>query len=85
MAQPKRLEITLPGRPVPWARARRSKWGGFFTPERQKDHRETLAQLIAVVMRENKTEQRAQKRHAFRYSSCTGTDTKKLAETWIIS
>lgn len=57
MTQRKRLELTLPGRPVPWARARRSKWGKFFTPLRQAAHRETLANLIALKMREKKLKQ----------------------------
>jgi Holliday junction resolvase RusA-like endonuclease len=37
---------------VPWARARRSKWGGFFTPEKQQDHRDNLARLIQKKMLE---------------------------------
>jgi Holliday junction resolvase RusA-like endonuclease len=57
MTRQKLLELTLPGRPVPWARARKSKWGGFFTPLRQAAHRETLANLIALKMREQGIEQ----------------------------
>jgi Holliday junction resolvase RusA-like endonuclease len=50
--KPKLLEIVLPGRPVPWARARKSKWGGFFTPRRQQVHRDSLASVIALKMKE---------------------------------
>jgi predicted secreted Zn-dependent protease len=52
--RPKLLEITLPGRPVPWARARPSKWGGFFTPVKQHVHRESLANLIVAKMQDQK-------------------------------
>jgi Holliday junction resolvase RusA-like endonuclease len=55
--KPKMFELTLPGRPVPWARARQSKWGGFFTPLRQAAHRETLANIISLKMREKRLKQ----------------------------
>lgn len=45
------IQLTIPGRPVPWARARKRKGGGYFTPPKQAAHRETLATLIQIEMR----------------------------------
>ncbi len=39
------IEITLPGRPIPWARARKGK-RGFFTPLKQAAHRKAMALII---------------------------------------
>jgi Holliday junction resolvase RusA-like endonuclease len=40
----KYLELTIPGRPVPWARAARSnKAGHSYTPAKQKAHRKAVA------------------------------------------
>ena len=36
------LSFTIPGRPVPWARAGRSKSGHSFTPKKQEDHAELV-------------------------------------------
>lgn len=46
-----KLEVKLPGRPVPWARARKRKGTGYFTPVKQAAHRESLATLIQIEMR----------------------------------
>jgi Holliday junction resolvase RusA-like endonuclease len=42
------ISLTLPGRPVPWARARKSKRGGFFTPPKQAGHRDALAMILRM-------------------------------------
>lgn len=59
------IDITFPGRPVPWARAMarkdkrpirtkdgKLKSGAFFTHTRQEKHREALAWLIKKEMQE---------------------------------
>lgn len=40
----KYLELTIPGRPVPWARPRVSKHGGMcmFTAKKQREHRKSV-------------------------------------------
>lgn len=47
----KKIELTLPGRPVPLARSRFGR-GRVYSPTRNKVHRESLALLIALKMRE---------------------------------
>ncbi len=44
------IEVVLPGRPVPWARAGTKK-GVHYTPEKQKRHRRDLAILIRAAAR----------------------------------
>ena len=39
------IEVVIPGRPVPWARAG-SNHGRYFTPDKQRDHRQLLALLL---------------------------------------
>ena len=51
--EPNTLQFILPGRPVPWARARQDK-GQFFTPTKQAGHRKLLADVIAIEMRKKK-------------------------------
>lgn len=46
----KYLELTIPGRPVPWARPRISKHGGMFTAKKQKDYGKDLAGMISNRM-----------------------------------
>lgn len=49
----KYLELTIPGRPVPWARPRVSKHGGMFTAKKQAEHRKNVAWLIKEAARRN--------------------------------
>ena len=51
--KPKILVLTLPGRPVSWARARQGK-GQFYTPPKQAGHKKLLADTIAIEMRKKK-------------------------------
>jgi len=37
------LAFTVPGKPVPLARARAGRGGGFYTPQRSKDYKRTVA------------------------------------------
>jgi len=47
----KYLELTIPGRPVPWARARRARSGQSFTPEKQAGHRKDVAFELRVEVK----------------------------------
>lgn len=47
----KYLELEIPGRPVPWARARKRKHGGMFTASKQDLYRRSIAGLIQCEMR----------------------------------
>lgn len=48
----KYLELEIPGRPVPWARARVRRHGGMFTASAQYQHRLLIAGLIQCEMRD---------------------------------
>lgn len=49
------LAFTVPGRPVPWARAR-SKGARRFEPQRQRDHRELIeAEALAAWLKVRRT------------------------------
>ncbi len=41
-----KLEIVVPGRPVPWARAG-NKAGRFYTPKKRRNHRKYVAEVLA--------------------------------------
>ncbi len=43
----KYLELEIPGRPVPWARARQRRHGGMFTADKQALHQREVAGMLA--------------------------------------
>lgn len=48
----KRYTFFIPGRPVPWARARVSSRGQFFTPSKQRLYRLSLASVFSRRVRD---------------------------------
>jgi Holliday junction resolvase RusA-like endonuclease len=48
------IHVTIKGRPVPWARAKRGKNGKSYTPAKQKAHREMVAWEIRAAAAKTK-------------------------------
>lgn len=46
--------ITIPGRPVPWARAQGGKFTKHFTPPRQRAHMNAIKLIAKLAMRGHK-------------------------------
>ena len=46
-----RITVTVPGRPIPWARARQSRSGGYFTAPRQAAYGALVRDTALVAMR----------------------------------
>ena len=50
------VEVVVPGKPVPWARAGRDRAGHTFTPKKQAAHIDAIAWAIKLAVRQGRFE-----------------------------